>query len=965
MKLTATQRQEILKNFPELKDWFEIQDTKEGFFSLTSLVKEIKDKLDKLPVPKDGFTPVKGKDYWTEEDVSKVVSDILEKATPIKGVHYFDGAKGDRGDDGTDGKSIKGQPGNDGKNGKDGSPDTPLQIADKLNTLQEVVDVSVIKGAVKVKDFQLLDKKILDGMAAIDGRVKAVDQRWHGAGLSRVSTDTTLTGNGTPSSPLHVVSSGGGTPALPFTSIQFNNAGAFGGDANVTINGAGKINLNTDGSASFGSGGLSIGSSGTILGSLAVQGSVLLGGDLFIFTPGRSVLTFQNDFLTHMNLIKSDGSNNVVIGQTNANGVVTQTVGGYTILDSDGNLLINRATDSGIPGDMIQIEGNNPRISLHNLGNDDLAFIRASGGEFSIINSNAFDPTQFAGFHIQYGGGNIEYTNATSGTSVGGHVWDIADSGGSHVTLYLDQLTFGANVPHVLRVGVTTCIGDPTTIGDNGSGAVIQANGNITVANKLFSLAGSDLNLNSGDNAAVLIGAGVDTITGATGGGITLLGGNNSNGAINISGGEASGGGAPIGSIILNPDGGSVLIHNTTDDGSGSVLQVLGNTNLKAGTVLFTPAGAQPSLTIWSDITNGNNNAFGVLSNDNASDGGVIIKPSMNTQYGFAEDIGGIQGTNSDLNAATNLEIQGEGGNLYIGAMADDGSGIKVQVTGGINVSDNFYINGVPITAPANYWTLTGSDIYNNSGGKVFVNQSSDDGSGAKLQVTGGINNNTGTIRTVNAGTESAIYGDSFTAGLSLKNGTQIWALNVGPTTGGIDFGFYNVALSANAFSVAGATSKSTWSYDMNINAKIAKYNSITTVSNGVPSELGTADLTAQTAAKAATTIYTPTATGMFRISVYLQVTTAASVSSVLGGAGGVVITYNDGDGNVAQSDTVALATTAGAIAINAAGNTTATNLTGSIVIYAKTGVAIQYAIGYTSSGTAMQYAAHLKLEAL
>jgi len=77
------------------------------------------------------------------------------------------------------------------------------------------------------------------------------------------------------------------------------------------------------------------------------------------------------------------------------------------------------------------------------------------------------------------------------------------------------------------------------------------------------------------------------------------------------------------------------------------------------------------------------------------------------------------------------------------------------------------------------------------------------------------------------------------------------------------------------------------------------------------------------------------------------------------------VITYNDGDGNVAQSVTMALMTTAGAIAINSSGNTTATSLNGSMVIYARTGVAIKYAIGYTSSGTAMQYAAHLKVEAM
>lgn len=149
----------------------------------------------------------------------------------------------------------------------------------------------------------------------------------------------------------------------------------------------------------------------------------------------------------------------------------------------------------------------------------------------------------------------------------------------------------------------------------------------------------------------------------------------------------------------------------------------------------------------------------------------------------------------------------------------------------------------------------------------------------------------------------------------------------------------------------------------------VSKYNNISTVSNGVPAEYATVDLTGQTAAKSATTIYTPAATGMFRVSVYLQITTAAAgvaSSSILGGATGVVITYNDGDGNVAQSDTVGLMSTAGTIVTTSATNTTATNLNGTTVIYARTGVAIQYAIGYTSVGTTpMAYAAHLKVEAL
>lgn len=146
----------------------------------------------------------------------------------------------------------------------------------------------------------------------------------------------------------------------------------------------------------------------------------------------------------------------------------------------------------------------------------------------------------------------------------------------------------------------------------------------------------------------------------------------------------------------------------------------------------------------------------------------------------------------------------------------------------------------------------------------------------------------------------------------------------------------------------------------------VTKYNNITTVSGGHPAEYATVDLTTQAAAIGDTTIYTPTATGMFRISIYLQVTRAASTSSVLGGATGVVIKFNDGDGNVAQVNTAALATTAGAVAVTSATNTTATNLEGTMVIYARTGVAISYAIGYTSVGvTTMQFAAHLKVEAL
>ena len=125
-------------------------------------------------------------------------------------------------------------------------------------------------------------------------------------------------------------------------------------------------------------------------------------------------------------------------------------------------------------------------------------------------------------------------------------------------------------------------------------------------------------------------------------------------------------------------------------------------------------------------------------------------------------------------------------------------------------------------------------------------------------------------------------------------------------------------------------------------------------------------NLTGQTAAKTATLLFTPSVTGFFRIHCALKVTTAATTSCTLGGSTGVVITYTDGDGSVAMSQTMALQTTAGAVAINSSTNTTANQLNGTMVVFAKTGVAINYAIGYTSSGaTVMQYSAHLRCEAM
>lgn len=174
------------------------------------------------------------------------------------GIQGLTGKQGPRGEIGAVGPI--------GKDGKDGTIITTDEIISKINTTKN----SILPSAVKGLDF--LDKKTFDKFSNdVKGKL---DQRWHGGGLSRVSTDSTLTGLGTPSSPLHVASAGGvtqiiagtnititptvgtgavtinattatgsGVPGGPSGAIQYNSAGTFAGSANATVDASGNQHL--------------------------------------------------------------------------------------------------------------------------------------------------------------------------------------------------------------------------------------------------------------------------------------------------------------------------------------------------------------------------------------------------------------------------------------------------------------------------------------------------------------------------------------------------------------------------------------------------------------------------------------------------------------------------------------------------------------------------------------------------
>ena len=130
----------------------------------------------------------------------------------------------------------------------------------------------------------------------------------------------------------------------------------------------------------------------------------------------------------------------------------------------------------------------------------------------------------------------------------------------------------------------------------------------------------------------------------------------------------------------------------------------------------------------------------------------------------------------------------------------------------------------------------------------------------------------------------------------------------------------------------------------------------VTNTPSGSPTFLAPSplvSLTAQSAAQSSHALFTPTASGLYRISFYAKVTTPATSSSVLGGAVGFSVTFTDATDSVAS----VIATTSNVGSAVNAGNLTTSAASGALIINAITSVAVTFSYGYSSTGgTAMQY---------
>lgn len=201
--------QELLELYKEDKDFANFRVQKDVLNSL-SLITKLFSGATKGEKGEDGYTPVKGKDYFTPDEIKELIkictpkkgkdyftekelTNIVKICTPKKGVDYYEG--------------YDGKDGEDGKDGVDGK--TPVKgkdyfTKDEIDELTEKIAERVQKGikVEKLPEFKNIAREVLkhikiEDIAGYDRLVfNKKDQRWGGHGGKMLEVLATGTING-------------------------------------------------------------------------------------------------------------------------------------------------------------------------------------------------------------------------------------------------------------------------------------------------------------------------------------------------------------------------------------------------------------------------------------------------------------------------------------------------------------------------------------------------------------------------------------------------------------------------------------------------------------------------------------------------------------------------------------------------------------------------------------------------
>lgn len=500
--------------------------------------------------------------------------------------------------------------------------------------------------------------------------------------------------------------------------------------------------------------------------------------------------------------------------------------------------------------------------------------------------------------------------------------------------------------------------------GNTGTNTVIQTNGfypfirDMRITRGVVKTAGSAINI-TGGGAGVFQNLRIDN----TFNGITMTGGGGSFRDITITGSQAMAAG-----IIIGPVASSTVTSSTFE-----AIQINGGTATWSDAYVVLDSGTDGMTFLGSQFVQGTNRSTALNVRNTSTSNDPEWNKFVGCDFEGGSDHAGIQIDACRGLSFTGCVIQGLQGILYNG-------GRDVRING--NQIYRCQNEGIKVTAAVPLLNITGNAFgnnglaTNNTFDDVFINAAATSFN-IVVNTFGDIagdapaNKPRNNINIANTGaTGFNIIGNN------METSTAVSGFVANSST----TGHWNIAGNTpvasitndlrGALTVGGNFGAAGGKFGTNPSGIITSYNNITTVSGGVPSVVATVDLTNQSAAITATIIYTPVASGMFRISYVAAVTTAATTSSILGGTTGLRISYTDPDDSVGKSSPIPGASAAGVNqafdSYNNQANTTNAQMSGVIVVNAKVGVAIQYAIGYTSVGvTAMVYNLHIKVEAL
>ncbi len=455
------------------------------------------------------------------QEVNRVDSKpLLQGEKGEKGDNGKDGINGIDGENGLDGKDgidgIDGQNGRDGIDGENGtnglpglngSPDSAEDIISKINTLEKAIDFKVlfnvptIDETIKQLKGKLDISDIKNGLWNQPAKGK-LDQRWHGGGLALVSHDSTLTGLGTPASPLS---------AVPVTA----GVSSLNGMVGPVILAAGSgITLSPFGNTITISSNATGGVWGSITGTLSNQTDLQTA-----LNAKQNTLTIGNLTETTSSVLQISGGTGAIIGSglTIQVNQASGSVSGY-LSSTDWNTFNNKGS-----GTVTSVSGTSNRITSTGGATPVIDISASYVGQSSIttlgtITTGVWNGTAIANANLA----NSSLTIGSTNVALGATVTTFAGLVSVTSTTFIGALTGNASTATALATGRTISIsGDLTYTSPSfdGSGNVTAAGTLATVNSNVGTFAIATITVNgkglvTGASAASTTGSGAVVLAG-------------------------------------------------------------------------------------------------------------------------------------------------------------------------------------------------------------------------------------------------------------------------------------------------------------------------------------------------------------------------------------------------------------------------------------------------------------------